>query len=152
METVAAMAIIAILGASLMVGLLAAHRHVAVSRVMTAGRIILQRNIDRAMGVPFLSNITRAEVLAETATDGTPYSHEGIGTATSLPVLTSNDGRVLVTGTLTRIVRDEPIPNASALSDVSTAKLLRVTFRLRYNYLNRNYTQELASIRAQDDQ
>ncbi len=148
-ETVATMAVIAILGASLMVGLLAAHRHVAMARAITASRIILQRNIDRAMGVPFFSNMTRPEVLAQTS-NKTLYSHEGVGTQTTLPILTSNDGTVLLSGTLYRTVVNEPIP--SELSDVAGTRLLRITFDLHYHYLRRNHVQSLSTIRSQDDQ
>lgn len=154
LEVVATMAVIAIMGTSLILGLLTARRAVASARVINNARVVLQRNIDQALSVPFISNVTpRAAVLVVTGTEGSAYNDEGTGNgATSVPILEAGSGVVLAQGTLTRTVTAETPPAVSSLSDVSTVKIVRVTFKLDYNYLGRPYTYSLSTLRAQDDQ
>jgi type II secretory pathway pseudopilin PulG len=144
LEAIMAMSLILLISLSATQTLLFSNRNAATSRVLTAARTIVQRNLDTAMSLRF-DGSTAPAVLAITPAAGQVYDDDG--TADNLVnILTEKTGStqtVLVKGTLTRIVAAEPNPQ--------NADIRRVTFRLTYPFQRRNFVVEMTSLRTIDD-
>jgi type II secretory pathway pseudopilin PulG len=133
-EVVAATAVAAILGASLMVGLLTAQRYASSTRALNSARVIVQRNIDTA-------------ILQITGTNGVPYNDQSANATDKIPIIvTSGTGssNTMIEGVLTRTVVAHP--------NSANAVIRRVTFTIDYNYLGRPFTYSMTTLRAQDNQ
>ncbi len=142
-EVVVAMAVSIILGVVVVLSLLSAQKFAASTRVATDARVILQRNIDTALGVKFTS-VDTPGILAITGSDGEVYNGEGVGSPTSIPIITTSGSNTLVSGTLTRIV--------TAYSNSEFAVIRKVTFRLDYEFQGRSTSVSMSTLRSQDDQ
>lgn len=149
-EAVTAMAVTAIVAAAAIGSLLTAQTLAARTRLLTNARVLVQRNIDTALVVPFTSTNV-PPILALTSESGAPFSDDATdSTGESVPISLNNEGEPIVTGTLTRIVTN--LSNAEKPNDVAGAIIRRVTFRIDYTYLGRPYMYEMTTLRAQDEQ
>lgn len=124
-------------------GLLSANRHASATRVFTAARAIVQRNIDTALSLTFDAAITPA-ILATTPTSGQVYDDDGGGDNKVQIVVQQDGGAVtMVTGTLTRTVTAQANPQG--------ADIRRINFRIAYAFRGKNYSYEMSTVRAIDD-
>ena len=107
---------------------------------MTNAKEIVQRNIEKAVGVPFTTASTPA-ILATTSSGGAPWDEAG-GSG-PVTVYASRDGTgPTVQGTLTRTVTAE--------ANTPGADIRRVKFRLSYTLFGRPMGYELTTLRAVD--
>ncbi len=134
----AALALV-IVGASQ--ALLTANRIAAASRVLTAARSVVQRNIDTALTTTFTQASTPA-ILAYPA-NGVVWDDDGGGDNTVQISVQDNNTAIVASGVLTRTV--------TALSNADNAVVLQVTFSLTYTYRGRTDTVSMTTIRARDD-
>lgn len=137
------MAILAIVLSAVIGGLLVVNRNATANRTMTAARLIVERNIERALSVSYdLANIP--SILATTSPSGVVWDDDG-GGDNQVEILVQNASGTTshLKGTLRRIVRMETTPNG--------APVRRVTFRLNYDYLGRPFETEMTTLRAVDD-
>jgi len=117
------------------------NKNAASTRVITNVKEIVERNIEAAVGAPFIA--TGVPRILE-KTSGEVWD-EGPGTNFSLnqtSIYTSREATSKITGTLTRIVQDE--------TNVLSADIRRVTFRLNYTLFGRAQSYEMTTIRAMD--
>ena len=135
----AALALV-IVGASQ--ALLIANRLAATSRVLTAARSVVQRNIDTALTTTFTQASTPA-ILATTGATGQVYDDDGGGDNTVQISVQDNNTAVVAAGVLTRTV--------TQLANADNAVVLQVTFSLTYTYRGRADTFSMTTIRARDD-
>ena len=135
----AALALV-IVGASQ--ALLIANRIAATSRVLTAARSVVQRNIDTALTTTF-TQATVPAILATTPATGTVWDDDGGGDNTVQIAVQDNNTAVVASGVLTRTV--------VALANADNAVVLQVTFSLTYTYRGRADTVSMTTIRARDD-
>ena len=140
-EVIVAMMVAVLIGSGVVASLLTSDRFSARMRVLTNARVILQRNIDTALGVSFTTTST-PDILAITPASGVVFNDNG-SAQENIAVL-RNGTIAMVTGTVTRIVTAEPNPD--------NADIRRVTFRIDYTYLSRLSSFEMSTIRARDDQ
>ena len=140
-EVVIAMMIAVLIGSGVVGSLLTSERFSARMRLLTNARVILQRNIDTALGVSFTTTAT-PDILAITPASGVVFNDNG-SAQEQIAVLRSGT-IAMVTGTVTRIVTAEPNPD--------NADIRRVTFRIDYSYLSRLSSFSMTTIRARDDQ
>ncbi|HWL52945.1 MAG TPA: hypothetical protein VNQ90_10950 [Chthoniobacteraceae bacterium] len=149
-EAVTAMAVTAIISAAAIGSLLTSQTLAARTRLLTNARVLVQRNIDTALVVPFTSTNV-PPILTLTSPEGAPFSDDATdSTGESVPVALNSEGDPIVTGTLTRIVTN--LNNSEKPSDVAATVIRRVTFRINYTYLDRPYQYEMTTLRAQDEQ
>ena len=114
----------------------------ASNRIITNARVIVQRNIDKALSITCSKNSVPA-VLAITPAAGVIFDDDG-GTVNIVTVVLQGSSNVqLVQGTLTRIV--------TAVTNADSADIRQVTFRLDYTYRSRAYSYALTTMRAIDD-
>lgn len=146
-EIVTAMAVTAVIAAGAIASLLTSQTYAARARLLTNARVLVQRNIDTALGVGYTS-VDTPPILE--LTSGSVYSDQDGVSGDSIPVAINGEGDTIVTGTLTRIVTN--LPNNQKPSDAQNSVIRRVTFRIEYTYLNRPYQYEMTTFRAQDDQ
>lgn len=138
-----AMGVLALVLMSSITGLLNSNRQAAAYRAMTAARVIVERNIETALATTWNATSTPA-ILATTTTSGAVYDDDGGNdNKVNIMVQNSSSSNVLLKGTLTRIVTDEPNPRS--------APLKRVTFRINYTFRGRAYSTEMTTLRATDD-
>lgn len=139
-EVVVATAVLMLVSAGGMAALLSINRNAASTRLFTSARAVVQRNIDTALAVPFTSSIQPA--LLATTSGAVVYDDDG-GGDNVIDLMTASDGATVpVRGILYRDV--------SVLSDASGAELRRVTLRLDYTYLRRNFSYQMSTVRARD--
>ena len=131
---------VVIVGASQ--ALLIANRMAAASRVLTAARSVVQRNIDTALTTTFTQASTPA-ILATTTATGQVWDDDGGGDNTVQISVQDNNSLVVATGVLTRTVL--------ALTNADNAVVLQVTFSLTYTYRGRTDTIAMTTIRSRDD-
>ncbi len=171
-EAVTAMAITAIISAAAIGSLLTAQALAARARLMTNARVVVQRNIDTALSIPF-SGINPPEILQVTNGAWEIYEETFDSDASASPTPTpsptpspgpspaptpapnttvalNSEGDPIVLGTLTRLVTD--LPSGQLPNDVPGVIIRKVTFRIQYTYLNRSYQYEMTTLRAQDIQ
>lgn len=158
------MVIASVLGVIAVGGLLMVQKSSAANRVRTQARVILQRNINTALNIPFTSTAVPS-ILALTTDSGGSTSPEnpnipppgvrfheqgimvgGTQTPALTPILQTPDGEVLLSGTLWRSVKPLTSPNPSG------ATIRRVTFSITYNIQGREQRLSLTTLRSQDDQ
>lgn len=146
-EVITAMTVTAIVGVSIIGGLIAAQRFSAATRLATNARVILKRNLDTALNVKFTS-ATTPDILAITAPEGEIFNAlEPQTTGTNplaIPIALDSKDKAYVSGTLKRIVTTAANP--------ANAVILRVTFTIDYDFQGHRNTQSLSSIRSRDDQ
>lgn len=122
--------------------LLVANRIAATSRVLTAARSVVQRNIDTALTTTFTQATTPA-ILATTPATGSVWDDDGGGDNTVQISVQDNNSVVVASGVLTRTV--------TQLANADNAVVLQVTFSLTYTYRGRTDTVSMTTIRARDD-
>ena len=121
--------------------LLIANRMAATSRVLTAARSVVQRNIDTALTTTFTQASTPA-ILAYPA-NAVVWDDDGGADNIVQIQLQDNNTAVVASGVLTRTV--------TALANADNAVVLQVTFSLTYTYRGRTDTVSMTTIRARDD-
>jgi hypothetical protein len=142
-ELVVAMSVLTLVVAAGIGGLLVANRYAAANRALTAARLVVERNIERALSVSYdLANVP--PILAVTGAGGVVWDDDGGGDG-MVSILTQNatGNTAHLKGTLRRSVSLEPTPN--------NAGVRRVTFRLDFTYLGRPLTAQMTTLRAVDD-
>lgn len=156
-EVVATMMLAVVLGVVVTGGFLMSQRMAAANRIRTQARVILQRNIDLALSLPFTSvNIPACLALTPESGDPdqdppkVPFNDPSLpappsGREGEVPLLRHPDGSVSVAGTLLRTVQLQTDPNPAG------AVIHRVTFTLSYDYLGRSQEISLTTLRARDD-
>ena len=122
--------------------LLVANRMAAASRVLTAARSVVQRNIDTALTTTFTQASTPA-ILAITPATGTVYDDDGGADNTVQISVQDNNTAIVASGVLTRTV--------TQLANADNAVVLQVTFSLTWTYRGRIDTISMTTIRARDD-
>jgi len=149
LEVIASMVITVIVASAVIATLLNSQTFAARTRLMTNARLIVQRNVETALGIAFTS-VSQPDMLKKTENANGEIFRENGGQSDTMTVAITGDGDTVVEGTLRRIVtelRDDEKP-----ADARTAAIRRVVFRIDYQYLGRDYSYELSTIRAQDDQ
>ena len=137
------MGILAIVVGSIIGGLLSTNRFAAANRALTAARLIVERNVERALGVSYNADEI-PPILVETGADGEVWDDDGGGDGlVEILVQDASGSLIHLKGELRRIVSEEPTPNA--------APVRRVTFRLDFDYLGRSLAAEMTTLRASDD-
>jgi|GEM_PF-1707186 len=158
LEAIAAMVITVIVASTVIATLLNSQTFAARTRVMTNARMIVQRNIETALGVPYTSvNVPdilkltadeeNGEIYREGASAGEDGGEDGEEDNT-MTVAITGEGDTVVEGTLRRIVTD--LPDDEKPEDILSV-IRRITFRIEYEYLGRDYSYEMSTIRARDD-
>lgn len=146
-EVYVAVGISILLGAAILDGLLQCMSYTASSRLMTNARAIVHRNVDAAAGVSFPSASSAPSLLMATAGSWSVCEDDGGAvpgiTAENIQISGSNNS-VVVTGTLSRMVTQENVPESSS------AQVYRVTFKVDYAFLSKNYSYSETTLRAVD--
>ena len=132
-EVVVAVAVIGLLAVGSTQAMLSMNRQAMVNRVMTNARIVAQEQINSALTVEF-APAANPPVIPALLQVGTTISTVGIAA--------DSTGTTTISGTMTRTVTAESNP-------------LGVTMRrfacvVSYNYLGRNYSVALSTIRSPD--
>ena len=141
-EAVVASVVLAIVFLGSVEALIMANGNAAKSRLTTNARVIVQRNIDQASGVPFTSASVPA-ILALTPSEGVVYDEDGNGDGLANVVVQSAGGSTVVSGVLTRTV--------VAVLNPEGADIRKITFSLKYTYSKfPEVTTEMTTVRAQD--
>jgi type II secretory pathway pseudopilin PulG len=139
-EIAIGVALLGLVATTALATLMVLNKNAVSTRLMTNAKEIVQRNIEKAVGVPFTSTGIPT-ILAPTVSGGVPWDEAG----GSLPVTiyTSRDGTgTPVQGTLTRTVTAE--------ANTPNADIRRVKFRLSYTLFGRQMGYELTTLRAVD--
>ncbi len=145
-EVLVALGLLTLIVVSSTQAMMQANRQSAIMRTMTAARGIVQRNIDTALTVGWTFNNEPA-ILAVTSATGTPFDDDAPPASNTdgvVQISVMEDGTTTtVPGTLWRIV--------TAVANSDGAIIRKVTFRLDYKYLSRNYSVQMVTQRAIDD-
>ncbi len=143
-EVVMATAIISIYATAAVPALLTMNQNAASSRVITAAKEIVDRNIEAAGAVPFVSSSVPA-ILA--VTSGTVACGDYAYTSVSnpVPLIVDSTGVARVSGTLSRSVS---LWNSSDPTD--NANTRRITFVVKYTMFNRPQIYSASTLRAPD--
>jgi len=150
LEVVAAMIVAVVLGVIVTGGFLMSQKMAASGRIRTQARVILQRNIDLALSIPFtgVSTPPSLELTVGQSLPGVPFNDPTLPPPSQVgqvPLLvSSNDGAPLVTGTLWR--------HCEELDNPDKAVIHRITFTVRYDYLGSAQEISLTTLRSRDDQ
>ena len=139
-EIAIGVAVLGIVAAGGLASFITLNKNAVRTRIMTNAKEVVQRNIETAVGLPFLSTSTPT-ILATTGTAGAVWDDDG-GGDNLITIYTSRDGTQKVTGTLLRIVRPEP--------NTTNADVRRVTFHLDYSIFGIPARYEMTTIRALD--
>jgi len=143
-EVVMATAIISLYATAAVPALLTMNQNAASSRVITAAKEVVDRNIEAAGAVPFVSSSVPA-ILA--VTSGTvncgDYAYPGVNNPIALIV--DSNGNPLITGTLSKSVS---LWNASDPTDNPNTRV--VTFTVNYTVFHRQQSYTATTIRAPD--
>lgn len=135
-EAVVAAVVLAIVFLGSMEALIMANGNAANSRLTTNARVIVQRNIDKASGVPFTA-AAPPDILKVTEAKGEVFD------ANVAVVVQTAGGPALVSGVLTRTVLD--------VANTESAVIRKITFSLKYKYSKfPEVTTEMTTLRAQD--
>lgn len=158
MEVMFAMTVAILMGATIIESLLFSQRIAARTRLYTNARAIVQRNLDAATGVAFTGTACASgtSILKITGTAGLSCDDDG-GTGVlseNIQVLKSgsNVAVTVVSGTLTRIVSSEPVYVTGTTSADPNALVMRITFKVDYDYLSHHYTYSETTLRSVDSQ
>lgn len=132
--------LLGLVAAAAIATLMVLNKNAVSTRLMTNAKEIVQRNIERAVGVPFTS-ASIPSILAPTSSGGVPWDE--VGGSGLVTIYTSRDGTgPAVQGTLTRTVTAE--------ANTPNADIRRVKFRLSYTLFGRQMGYELTTLRAVD--
>ncbi len=143
-EVTVAVAILAAFGVGAIEALLSLNRGAASTRVMTAAREVVERNMEAAMTVPFTA-ASVPPVLALTSGTGWDENSDVALGSVNIPLVVARDGTALVSGTLKRTV--ELTSTATFHPDTR-----RITFALSYSVNGRSKPDySLTSIRSPDE-
>ena len=144
-EIAIAVALLGLVASAAIATLMVLNKNAVSTRLMTNANEIVQRNIERAVAVPFNSASIIPSILAFTGSGGVPW--DDAGGSGLVTIYTSRDGTgTPVQGTLTRTVTAEPnMPLA-----IFPADIRRVKFRLSYTLFGRQMGYELTTLRAVD--
>jgi len=136
------------LGAVIVTSLITSQSFAARARLLTNARAIVQRNIDAATAIAFTSG-SIPTILQTTPTSGVVCDDDGGSGSPVENIQVQQSGtNALVTGTLTRIVSNEP----AVVTGTVSALVQRVTFRIDYTYLGNPYTYSITTLRSADTQ
>jgi prepilin-type N-terminal cleavage/methylation domain-containing protein len=139
-ELAVAAALLGLIAAAALGTLAILNKNAVSARILTTITEILQRNIEAADGSPFTAD-NIPPVLAITPSGGSVWDDDGHGD-NLVTIYTSRDGTAKMTGTLRRIVQNEP--------NAVNADIRRVTFHLDYSLYGRSLSSEMTTIRAMD--
>lgn len=140
-EIAISVALLGLVATAAIATLMVLNKNAVSTRLMTNAREIVQRNIERAVGVPFPSTSLPPAILATTVSGGVPW--DDAGGSGPVTIYTSRDGTgPAVQGTLTRTVTPE--------ANAPNADIRRVKFRLSYTLFGRQMGYELTTLRAVD--
>lgn len=145
-EVCMAVATIILLGAAVLQALLQCMSYAASSRLMTNARAIVHRNVDAAAGVAFPS-VTNTPTLLVPTGSWTVCEDDGVtvqGSTVENIQLSGSNGTVLVSGTLSRLVTQENVPESS------DAEVYRITFKVDYTFLSKNFSYSETTLRSVD--
>lgn len=139
-EIAISVALLGLVATAAIATLMVLNKNAVSTRLMTNAKEVVQRNIERAVGVPFTAaNIP--PILATTGFGGVPW--DDAGGSSPVTIYTSRDGTgPTVQGTLTRTVTTE--------ANKPNADIRRVNFRLSYTLFGRQMSYELTTLRAVD--
>ena len=162
MELLIAGSVAVILGVAVVETLLITEKVSAQTRLMTNARVIVQRNIDSAMGATFTGTTTGVAglcplMLYQTSTTGTICDDDSGSQTENISVLLSGTSNTFVTGTLTRIVQPITLFPSDVVAS-GTPVVLQVTYQVDYDYGLRTYgkhshfTYSETTLRSQDSQ
>ena len=140
-EAVVAAAALALVIVGASQALLIANRIASASRILTAARSVVQRNIDTALTTTFTQASTPA-ILAYPA-NAVVWDDDGGADNIVQIQLQDNNTAVVAAGVLRRTV--------TALANADNAVVLQVTFSLTYTYRGRTDIVSMTTIRARDD-
>ena len=140
-EAVVAAAALALVIVGASQALLIANRIASASRILTAARSVVQRNIDTALTTTFTQASTPA-ILASPA-NAVVWDDDGGADNIVQIQLQDNNTAVVAAGVLRRTV--------TALANADNAVVLQVTFTLTYTYRGRTDIVSMTTIRARDD-
>lgn len=140
-EIAIGVALLGLVAAAAIATLMVLNKNAISTRLMTNAKEIVQRNIEKAVGVPFTTAGHTPSILVTTGSSGAPWDEAGgSGLVT---IYTSRDGTgPAVQGTLTRTVTAE--------ANTPNADIRRVKFRLSYTLFGRQIGYELTTLRAVD--
>lgn len=150
MEVVMAMALILVVAVSVTQLFMVATKMAASNRVLTAARIVVQRNLDNALSVRWDENTTPT-ILQTTLDTGAVYDDDGDnlnGEGTNKIALlisktASNTSYAMIPATMIRTVQ--------TVTNTQGATILRIKFTLTYTYQKRTQVVEMTTMRAIDD-
>jgi type II secretory pathway pseudopilin PulG len=140
-EIAIGVALLGLVATAAIATLMVLNKNAVSTRLMTNAKEIVQRNIERAVGVPFTTTSIPPSILAITVSGGVPWDEAG--GAGPVTIYTTRDGTgPAVQGTLTRTVTAE--------ANTPNADIRRVKFRLSYTLFGRQMGYELTTLRAVD--
>lgn len=145
LEIAISLGLLALTGLASTQSLLTANRMAAASRVMTAARAIVQRNIDAAISVRFDSASTPS-ILQTTGDAGVTFEDDGNGDSL-VDILTQKNE----TGSMQTLVRGTLKRTVTAVSNDQSADIRKVVFQLNYTFQGRPYAVEMSTQRSIDD-
>ena len=117
---------------------LLANRKAASSRLRTNARVIVERNINKALSVPFTSTV-QPSILATTAGD-VVFDDDGNGDGLVNLMVQDASGTIQMKAVLKR--------NVAAVLNPENADIRRITFSVTYTYRNHDYSYEMTTLRA----
>ncbi|MEK0449587.1 MAG: hypothetical protein RL088_1855 [Verrucomicrobiota bacterium] len=139
-EVIVACSVIAIAFGGIMHAMILLNRQAMLSRIQTNARVVVQRNIERALAEKF-TPIQIPEILELTDSSGKPWNDDG--SSAPVAVVVENGGStVTIPGVLNRIVTQIANPNG--------ADIRRVTFSLSYPFRGRTLSYSASTIRSRD--
>ena len=139
-EAVVAAAALALVIVGASQALLIANRIASASRILTAARSVVQRNIDTATTT--FTQASTPTILAYPA-NAVVWDDDGGADNIVQIQLQDNNTAVVASGVLRRTV--------TALANADNAVVLQVTFTLTYTYRGRTDIVSMTTIRARDD-
>lgn len=150
MEAVMATAMVMTIAVGVTQMFLVSTRMAASNRVLTAARIVIQRNLDNALTLRWDSTVTPS-VLAITAATGVVYDDDGNnlnGEGTNkVALLISKDASdtayTVIPASMTRTV--------TAVTNTQGADIRLIKFSLTYTFQNRTQVVQMSTMRAIDD-
>lgn len=139
-EVAVGLAVLGIVASAGLASFISLNKNAVRTRIMTNAKEVVQRNIETAMGVPFLTT-SEPSILQITGTSGSTWDDDG-GSDNKVTIYSSRDSSQQIKGDLKRIVLPE--------SNSAGADIRRVTFHLDYNILGTPVSYEMTTIRALD--
>jgi prepilin-type N-terminal cleavage/methylation domain-containing protein len=144
-EVVMATAIISIYATAAVPALLTMDQNAASSRVITAAKEIVDRNIEAAGAVPFVSSSIPA-ILAVTSGNVACGDYAYPALTNPMPLIVDSTGATIISGTLSRNV---VLWNSSDPTDNPNTR--RITFTITYTVFHRPQIYTNSTLRAPDE-